>query len=175
MKKLSILMMVALLVACASKPPPAISKIPAENPTLAVVRMNIDDYIGAEVRWGGVISKVENKVDRSWIEIVQQRLGSNGRPINDGRSGGRFIASFDKFIDPVVYENGRPLTVVGSIGASVNRPIGEYEYLFPIVAVEDSFLWKKRAPVPASPYPPPWYYDPWYHHPWPYHRHPHFH
>ncbi len=163
--------MIALLTACASKPPAAISKLPAENPTLTRVRLDIDDYIGAELRWGGVITKVENKADRTWIEIVGQELGSNGRPNSSGRSDGRFIASFDKFLDPVVYKNGRPLTVVGRIETGVTRPIGEYEYLFPVVEVEGSFLWKKRVPAPA--HTPPWpYYDPWFH-PWPYYHHHH--
>ncbi len=166
--------MMALLTACASKPPPAIARLPADNPTLTRVRMDIDAYIGAELRWGGVITKVENKADRTWIEIVKQELGSNGRPFGSGNSEGRFIASFDKFLDPEVYKSGRPLTVVGRIEAGVTRPIGEYEYLFPVVAVEGSFLWKKRVPPPAYP-PPPWgYYDPWYH-PWPYYHHHHHH
>ncbi len=163
--------MMALLSACASKPPSAISMIPAENPTLTRVRMDIDAYIDAEVRWGGVITKVENKTDRTWIEIVRQDLSSNGRPIGSGRSDGRFIASFDKFLDPVVYKSGRPLTVVGRIEAGITRPIGEYDYLFPMVAVEGSFLWEKRVPAPAQP--SPWlYYDPWYHR-WPYYHHRH--
>ena len=164
--------------ACASKPPEAISKDPPENLTLTRVRMDIDRYIGSEVRWGGVISKVENKADRTWVEIIRLNLRDNGRPNTSGKSDGRFIASFDKFVDPVVYETGRPLTVVGTIDGKVSRPIGEYDYMFPIVAVEGSFLWKRRVAAPVYPYPPPWYYDPWYYdpwypHPWPRHRHPH--
>jgi len=168
--------MVATLAACASKPPLAISKVPSENLTLTRVRVDIDGYIGSEVRWGGVISKVENKADRTWIEIVRHELRENARPITASKSDGRFIASFEKFADPLVYETGRPLTVVGTIEAKTSRPIGEYDYLFPVVSVEGSFLWKKHEPVPAAAYPPPyWYYDPWYHHPWPYYPHRHYH
>lgn len=179
MKQISLVFLIAVISACASKPPEAISKDPPQNLTLTRVRMDIDSYVGSEVRWGGVISKVENKTDRTWIEIIRLNLRDNGRPITSGKSDGRFIASFDKFIDPVVYETGRPLTVVGTIDGKVSQPIGEYDYLFPIVAVEGSFLWKRRVAAPAYPYPPPryydpWYYDPWYPHPWPRHRHPHY-
>ena len=168
--------MVTLLAACASKPPPSISKIPPENPTLTRVRMDIDRYIGTEVRWGGVISKVENKADRTWVEIVRRELRDDGRPFTGGKSDGRFIASFEKFADPLVYEEGRPLTVVGTIEAKTSRPIGEYDYQFPVVTVEGSFLWKKHLPAPAAAYPPPyWYYDPWFYHPWPYYHHRHYH
>jgi outer membrane lipoprotein len=177
MKQITLVLLIALTTACASKPPHSISKVPHENPTLTRVRMDIDRYIGSEVRWGGVISKVENKADRTWIEVVRHELRDNGRPISSSRSDGRFIASFEKFADPLVYEEGRPLTVVGTIEAKTNRPIGEYDYLFPVVTVEGSFLWKKHEPVPAGYYYPPpyWYYDPWYHHPWPYRHHRHYH
>lgn len=175
MKAIYTLLACVLLAACASKPPAAISRIPVNNPSVAMVRMNIDDYIDSEVRWGGKIAGIENRADSTWIEIVRQPLHENGRPDSGGRSDGRFIASFDKFLDPVVYEIGRPLTVVGRIESRVTRKIGEYDYLFPIVAVEGSFLWKKLEPVPPAAYPPPWwYYDPWY---YPWHPHPrrHYH
>jgi len=162
--------------ACASGPPESISQVPHDNPSLTRVRLDPDAYIGAAVRWGGVISQVENKTDQTWVEIVRMELRSNGRPVSAGDSDGRFIASFDRFLDPVVYEVGRPLTVVGKIGSIVRRPIGEYEYLFPVVTVEGSHLWQRAEPTPAPVYPGPWwYYDPWYPYPWPYyHRHPHF-
>lgn len=171
------LIMLALLGACASKPPAAISKIPPENPSLTRVRMNIDGFMGTEVRWGGVITKVENKAKRTWIEIVRQQLADNGRPRTNDRSDGRFIASFEGFIDPLVYEVGRPLTVVGTIEGKTERSIGEYDYLFPIVAVEGSYLWKAESKI-RDPYyypPPYWYYDLRFHYPWPYYRHPRFH
>ncbi len=156
-----------LLTGCANNPPAAISVVPDQNPSLTRVRMEIDAYIGESVRWGGVITRVENRQDRTWIELVRQPLRDNGRPIAGSRSDGRFIADFDGFRDPVVYEVGRLLTVVGTIEAKTNRAIGDYDYLFPLVAVEGSFLWKKSKPRSPAAYPPPWaYYYPWYY-PWP--------
>ena len=61
------------------------------------------------------------------------------------------------------------------IDSSIRRPIGEYEYLFPIVAVEGSYLWQPVETLPPPAYPGPWwYYDPWYPYPWPYYRHPRY-
>ena len=177
MRKLNtILITLAILSGCASTPPTAISKVPVDNPSLARVRMDIDSFVGAEVRWGGVIARVENKASHTWIELVRHKLSDRGKPRSNDRSDGRFIASFEGFIDPVVYEVGRPLTVVGSIEGKIERPIGEYDYLFPIVAVEGSYLWKTESRL-RDPYyypPPYWYYDLWFYHPWPYHRHPHY-
>lgn len=173
MKTTLLVLLAALLAACASKPPPAIAKIPPQDLSLTQVRIDIDRYLGSEVRWGGIISKVENKTDRTWIEIVRHELGADGRPLTGGKSDGRFIASFGKFVDPLVYETGRSLTVVGAIEAKTSRPIGEFEYQFPIVAVEGSFLWKQRQSVPAAVYPPPYiYYNPWHYHSWSHYRHP---
>jgi len=173
MKTTLLVLLAALLAACASKPPPAIAKIPPQDLSLTQVRIDIDRYLGSEVRWGGIISKVENKTDRTWIEIVRHELGADGRPLTGGKSDGRFVASFGKFVDPLVYETGRSLTVVGAIEAKTSRPIGEFEYQFPIVAVEGSFLWKQRQSVPAAVYPPPYfYYSPWHYHSWPHYRHP---
>lgn len=166
---------IALTVGCASKPPEAISKIPVNNPSLTSVRLDIGQYIGAEVRWGGEISKVENKAEYTWIEIVRRQLWSDGKPKASGKSDGRFIARFGGFADPVVYEVGQLLTVVGTIEDKVKRPIGEYDYVFPIVMVEGSYLWKKATVVQYPNYPPPrWYYDPFFYYPGPYYRHPRY-
>lgn len=172
-----ILIMLALLAGCASKPPAAISKVPDENPSLARVRMDIDSFMDAEVRWGGVIAKVENKASQTWIELVRYKLSDSGKPRSSGKSDGRFIASFEGFIDPEVYKPGRPLTVVGTIEGKTERPIGEYDYLFPIVAVDGSYLWKARSKI-RDPYyypPPYWYYDFRYFHHWPHYHHRHYH
>ncbi len=164
--------MIAIVGGCASKPPAAISKIPSENPSLTRVRLDIDSFIGSEVRWGGVISKVENKANETWVELVRQKLRENGKPRTSGKSDGRFIASFEGFVDPVVYEVGRLLTVVGTIERKTQEPIGEYDYLFPIVSVEGSYLWKVQYQVSDPYYPPPyWYYDLRFHYGHPYRHH----
>lgn len=173
--KLSIglVFVIAMTGGCASKPPEAISKIPAHNPSLADVRLDIDKYIGAEVRWGGEISKVENRADQTWIEVVRRQLWGDGKPKTSGKSDGRFIASFTGFADPVVYEVGRLLTVVGTIENKIERPIGEYDYVFPLVTVEGSYLWKVTNVALYPNYPPPWwYYDLRFQYPGSYNRYP---
>lgn len=166
---------IALVGGCASKPPEAISKIPAENPSLAAVRADTDQYIGAEVRWGGEISKVENRADQTWIEVVRRQLWEDGKPKTSGQSDGRFIASFTGFADPVVYEVGQLLTVVGVIENRVERPIGDYDYVFPVVSVEGSYLWKTDPVVVYPDYPRPWwYYDLRFRYPGYYNRYPRY-
>ena len=175
MNRLLLLAALVLLGACASTPE-SISRLPHDNPSLTRVRLDPDAFLGRDVRWGGVIVKVENRPDETWIEIVRLDLSGIGKPLLSSSSDGRFIASFDRFLDPVVYEIGRPLTVVGKIDGKERRAIGEFDYLFPVVAVEGSYLWQVVEPLPP-PYPSPWwYYDPWYPYPypWPYYRHPRY-
>lgn len=168
MKKICLVIIVVILGGCANKPPASISKIPADTLTVSEVRANTGRFVGSEVRWGGVITRVENKASATWIEVVSRELRKDGEPKLDGRSDGRFIASFSRFADPVVYKEGYLLTVVGTIEGQVIRPIGEYDYTFPMVLVTGSYLWKVEEKPRYPDYPPPWYYDPWPYYPRPY-------
>jgi outer membrane lipoprotein len=158
----SIIVIAAIAAGCASKPPPSIARIPLENPALARVLLDLDRFTGSEVRWGGEITRVENRATETWVEIVRRELRDNGRPETSGKSDGRFIASFKGFVDPVVYEVGRPLTVIGTIEDQITRPIGEYDYRFPVVVVESSYLWKEVTVAPGPYYPGPWWYYDFY-------------
>ena len=172
MLKSGLVIIVALVAGCAGQPPVAISKIPAEILTVAQVGAAPEHFTGAEVRWGGMITQVENRASQTWVEVVSRELGRDGRPDVKGGSDGRFIASFPGFADPVVYQAGYLLTVVGTLEAPVTRPIGDYYYTFPVVAVTGSYLWKVMPESDRPSYPPGWwYYDPWpyFYRPYPYH------
>lgn len=166
------LALIVLLPGCASKLPVAIKEPPPGNPHLAEVRQDAGRFKGTFVRWGGVIAKIENKKEQTWIEIVSRELRKNGEPIIDSKSEGRFIASFPIFIDPEVYKPGQYLTIAGTIEGEIKRPIGEFDYTFPVVNVSASNLWQIGVwRGPYDPPPPWWYYDPW----WPYYPGPYYH
>ena len=162
-----LVMWLVIGVGCAGKPASSISLAVVEDVSLAQVRSADDAYLGTTVRWGGVVTEVENKADKTWVFLVGRALKDNEKPDSDSPSEGRFIASFDGFIDPLVYKAGRPLTVVGSIEGSTVRPIGEYEYQFPIVTVRDSHLWAEPVKTQVIYAPAP-IYDYYYYHPYPY-------
>lgn len=172
-KRFSFIMLLLIAGGCASKQASSISQAVVDDISLAQARSAGDTYLGSTVRWGGIVTEVQNKADITWVFLVGRVLRDNEKPISDSPSDGRFIASFSGFVDPLVYKVGRPLTVVGSLEGSAIRAIGEYDYQFPIVAVRDSHLWaepvKTRVYYPPPPY---WYYDMHYYHPYPYRRHP---
>ena len=172
MKCTTLILLITVCAGCASKPASSVSLAVVDDVSLTQARADVDAYLGSTVRWGGVVTEVENKADRTWIILVGRALKDDAKPIADGHSDGRFIASFNGFIDPEVYKAGRPLTVVGEIEGGTVRAIGEYDYHFPVVTVRDSHLWAE--PVKTRLYytsPPYWYYDMHYYHPYPY-RHP---
>jgi len=122
-KCITFLLLLALCVGCASTPASSISLAVVDDVSLTQARDDADAYLGSTVRWGGVVTEVENKADKTWIILVGRALKDNEEPITDGQSEGRFIASFSGFIDPQVYKAGRPLTVVGTIESSTVRAI----------------------------------------------------
>ncbi|NVJ50796.1 MAG: Slp family lipoprotein [Gammaproteobacteria bacterium] len=146
------------------------SAIDGEFPSISVAAARA----GSEpqsVRWGGVIAKVSNQEQQSIIEIVAKPLGRSARPQESDTSGGRFLAVINDFIDPVIYEQGREITVVGQLSEAVSGKVGEMTYLFPVVQVSGHHLWQKRQEIQEVRYWGPSY---WPIVPYHYHHHWHF-
>ena len=162
-------LLLAICAGCASKPH-SISLAVVDDVSVQQVREEKDAHIGSTVRWGGAVTGVENRDDTTWVFVIARDLKKNGKPVSDNRSDGRFVAVFDGFVDPLVYKEGRLLTVVGSIDGSTTRAIGDYDYRFSLVSVRDSHLWPERHNTPRIYYPPPhhWYRNMYYYHPYPY-------
>lgn len=152
----------ALVSGCATNVPKAIKEAPPGNPMVAEVRSDAQRFVGTHARWGGTIAEVDNQASETWVEIVARELDRSGQPRMTDRSAGRFIAVIDGFLDPALYAEGREITVSGVIEDEVTRKIGDYDYTFPLVRVNDYLLWPQRLEPDPRDYPPYWYYDPWY-------------
>ena len=131
-----------------------------------------------KARWGGKIVSVVNKKDVSEIEVVFFPEGHLGKPKTGMPSAGRFKAIVQGFVDPIVFEQGRLITVVGEVGSSVTGIIGEQEYVYPSLNAKGYYMWRETTDVNVeidnfafSPFGYragfnnsffyPWY-DPWY-------------
>jgi outer membrane lipoprotein len=159
------LLLFLALVGCASNVPRPIREAPSENIPLAQALQNPEKLRAVAVRWGGVITSVENRRDETWIEIVERPLDADGTPRNTDQSAGRFLARVDGFLDPAIFAPKRLVTIAGSLDGNNTRTIGEHPYTYPVVHVEHIYLW----PIPsraAHYYRSPYWYDPWY--PWGY-------
>ena len=156
-----LLISVLLISACASQIPAEIRQAPDGAPGVAEVRANMDSHVSQKVRWGGVILQTENKNDSSWLTVVAFPLTSRGEPLSSGQSQGRFIAVVDQFLEPLVYSADREVTIVGDLLRSEKLQIDKFFYEYPVIKVDQLYLWPVKSERQFSNYPPYWY-DPWY-------------
>jgi outer membrane lipoprotein len=141
------LILIISLTGCASDIPPEIKTAPQNSPTVSMARADSGRFVGDLVRWGGVIAKVENRQNQTWIEIVARELDSSGRPRDGDFSPGRFIAVLPGFLDPAVYAKARAITVSGILEGSINQLIGQHSYSYLKVLADSHVLWK---PIPRN-------------------------
>lgn len=185
-RQLQCLWVVAAVTVGACATAPKTIRTPVAGPPVLAAVQNIDRYVGERVRWGGTIVEVENQRTETWLQVVARRLRRDGRPIDSSTTTGRFMAVVPGFLEPEEYQRGRDTTVVGTLTKGVTRNIGEYPYKFPVVQVDDLYLWEPlpefdpyfHAPYFWGPFYDPWY-DPWWPHApfyrYPRYRHPHHH
>ncbi len=119
-------------------------------------------------RWSGVIAQVSNKANQTRLEVVYFPSGSNGRPAVSDQTKGRFVAYIKGFLDPMVYQPGKSVTVLGELTRSEIGKVDEYEYRYPVIKEATVYLWPKledRVEVIDTwpmmrPYPYYWGYGP---------------
>lgn len=138
----SIVAITALLAGCASQP--------------LVDRTGVDASVAPQqvaeggavaegtVNWGGRVIEIRTVDESTELEILSFPLSGSGRPDTAGDSDGRFIAVREGFVDPLVYDKGRTVTVVGRLAGVREGTIGEQAYRWPVITVSD------MAPVSES-------------------------
>ena len=122
-----------------------------------------------QARWSGVIAKVQNNSQNTRLEIVYFPSGSHGRPQIDKDTEGRFVAYAKGFLDPVVYQPGKQVTVLGQLGRFEAGKVDEFQYSYPVIDASAVYLWPKQQEatrVEVEPWPlwrgpyPYWGYGP---------------
>lgn len=136
----------ATLTGCSSFPTAIAVPEPEQLPAFVSIQGDTGHYQGQTVVLGGAIVSVTNEANRSVVEVLQLPLYGSGRPHGDtDKSAGRFRVSFDQFLDPQVYSNGRMLTVRGTVSGSEEGSIGEYPYRFITLRGNGLYLWPDQA------------------------------
>lgn len=103
-----------------------------------------EQVIGKQARWGGIITSVENKDNKTTIEMVYFPLNHYAKPITTEQTPGRFKAVINNFVDPIVFSEGRLATFVGTVSQPLAGMVGEQPYMFPALMVEDYHLWRNQ-------------------------------
>lgn len=161
MRHLLLLTALLALSACTSIP----EQIEGTYPEISPARVEPSAF-GSNVRWGGVIVGSTAKDSQSCLEILSHELDKYLRPKQEDSTAGRFIACQPGFLDPMVFATGREITVTGTIEKVEVRKLEDFDYRYPVLAVDDLVLWQKRKVVMryrgvGGPFYDP-FYNPWY-------------
>jgi outer membrane lipoprotein len=106
---------------------------------------NPDKYIGETVLLGGEIIETRPAKNRSEIMVLQLPLDSEAQPMPKSRSKGRFLIQSDQFLDPEIYKKGRRLSLVGRIIGKEIRPIGNFDYTYPLFEPIEMKVWSQQT------------------------------
>lgn len=169
-KRLGILLALGL-TGCASNVPELIRTAPAGDLRVEEVQQQTTEtFADSQVRWGGSIISVRNQAQETLIEVLSRELSSDGKPIEDSKSRGRFMARIPGFLEPEEYPKDRLITVTGKVLKVVEEPVGSYPYPYPVVDVEVYHLWPEVKSYPSRYHYDP-FYDPYFYpYPYPYWR-----
>ncbi len=98
-------------------------------------------HVGETVLLGGRILDIRTSEERSEIMVLQMPLDHWNSPIDEDRSEGRFLVFMERFLDPVIYNKGKLMSLVGVVRGSEIRAIDQYEYSFPTIDAIEIKLW----------------------------------
>ncbi len=126
--------------------------------------------IGLAVRWGGTIVSVHNKPDITVLEIVSRPLWRTGQPAHNDESYGRFVAEVSGFVDPELLSEGSDISLVGTVQELRSGTIGDASYQFPVMAVFQYKLWKRRKDFTTDDFAHKHFFDRYWND-WPYDSH----
>lgn len=99
-------------------------------------------YTGKSVVFGGTILNIENMENTTEMEVVQEGMNSQLKPVDRGESAGRFLVRFDRFMDPAIFSAGKRITVAGVVTGTETRPLGKGNYRYPVIEPREHYLWE---------------------------------
>jgi outer membrane lipoprotein len=118
-------------------------------------------YAGKLVILGGIITQTTPAKQGTLIEVLQKPLDFWGKPRRTDESGGKFLVYYSAYLDPLVYAEGREITVAGEVEGPRSKELGTIEYSYPVVLSRELKLWpRERAHTPHPDYLDPLLYDP---------------
>ncbi len=126
-----------------------------------------DAHKGKTILISGIILGSRNTKEGTLIEILQKPTDINGRPKDVDDSDGRFLALYDGYLETAIYSRGREVAVAGEITGKKILPLGEIDYIYPLISIKEVHLFKVKKEEAFSYYPYPywWRYHPWWYHP----------
>jgi outer membrane lipoprotein len=103
------------------------------------------------IAWGGIIVAARNLASQSQLEVLSYPLDKNGRPQQEAKAGGRFIALHPGYLELANYAEGRFVTMTGTVSGTRAGSVGEAHYVYPVLAIKTLFLWPTPEEEAAKP------------------------
>lgn len=131
--------------------------------SFAELKKEPNGYVGKHIMLGGRIAGVKNTREGAQLEIVQFELNDRGIPEDSFISHGRFLATSSEYLDAMVFRHGMLITMVGEIKGKKLLRLEDMDYVYPLVALREWYLWPGTEYERCNLYPSnlPGY-DPYY-------------
>jgi outer membrane lipoprotein len=155
----SLVLLVLISVSCAPVISKELRREVSRDITFKQVIKDPEAYIGKTVLISGIIIDSENTKEGTLIEILQKPADMEGRPKDVDDSDGRFLALYDGYLDTAIYTQGREVVVAGEIKGKRVLPLGEIDYIYPLISIKESHLFKvqEKERYYICPYPYGWW------------------
>ena len=129
----------------------------------AALRQETSQYVGQLYILGGIIAKTTVTEQGSLIEALYVPVNSKGYFKEKLSSSWRFLALYkgDEFLDPLIFDEKREITIAGEFKGTRKGMIDEVEYIFPLFEIKEIHLWEEHRDRDRYLYPefyPPLFY-----------------
>ena len=116
--------------------------------SLQELQAHPEQYEGRTIMLGGSVLSSKRLKDRTEIEILELPLMEGLVPAVDRtQSRGRFLAVKTEFLDPATVRTGSLITVVGKVVGTLERPLDETVYTYPVVEILHTTDWERIRPT----------------------------
>jgi len=140
-RRLLAVLAAVILAGCAIRPPFSDETLKGVDRGFTVQdALQHPDHL-AKVMWGGVVVGAANFSDHTDFSILSYPLNRQEQPDLDQVPGPRFIARYPGYVETMVYQPNRIVTVTGTFQGLEQGKIGQAPYQFPVVKTTNIFAW----------------------------------
>ena len=144
LKSATLMVAVLMMGACSTLPDEVKSDSFRDQVSYSELKTGDQRYLDQVMVLGGKVIEVVNKTDQTEVIILHLPLDSRGEPNNNAKkSNGRFIATFNRLLDPEIYEAGEFVTVRGKYRGLTEGTIGDFPYRYVAINADGIHLWEE--------------------------------
>lgn len=148
MKKYLLIIFLFSIGACAPVLNEELMNISSTEVPLSDMAENPDFYKGKSFVLGGLIVKTEFAGEGSILEAGYVPVDKRGNFKSSKPSNARFLAVLPKdkgIIEPLLYKQGREVTLAGKFLEVRTDTIEKMEYKYPVFTIDEIYLWEEKT------------------------------